>query len=101
MKMKFLKSIIAPFQAVLMNKKLCPACTMPLDKAPKRDNYRNGLEMVTCRCGRMFIFDPETDTYRRALVSEAQDYDKLSLKRKKEVSGGHRVESDSRGQDKK
>lgn len=70
-----IKRFIAPFQKVLLTKRLCPGCTMPLDKA---DHYpfEGNEEMVVCKCKRMFIFDKMTNTYRRATIREADLFSK-------------------------
>lgn len=69
--MKGIKNLIAPFQRVLLDKKLCPGCTMPLAKVKKHD-LDEQKEMVICSCRRMFIYDGATDTYRRATLREAK-----------------------------
>lgn len=64
------KNIIAPVQAWLLSRGQCVACGMPLSKGV-REKRTDGAEKVTCRCGRIFIFDPKTKRYRRAKFSEA------------------------------
>ncbi|MBI4999170.1 hypothetical protein HZB97_00105 [Candidatus Gottesmanbacteria bacterium] len=59
------KNIIAPVQAWLLSQGRCVGCGMPLKKAKVGDN---GL--VTCKCGRVFVYDGKTGKYRRALLSE-------------------------------
>lgn len=63
------KSIIAPVQAWLLSRGQCVGCGMPLAKG-KRLNWKPGLEKVTCKCGRIFIFDVKKKAYRRALFEE-------------------------------
>ncbi len=61
-----IKKLIAPLQKVLMQKKFCPACTRSLTKA-KLIGTKSHYELLACECGRIFVCDKETDTYRRAL----------------------------------
>jgi predicted nucleic acid-binding Zn-ribbon protein len=63
------KNIIAPVQAWLLAKGQCVGCSMPLDKG-----YREPLDdkhgKITCKCGRIFIYETKTKKYRRALFQE-------------------------------
>jgi len=63
------KNIIAPVQAWLLSRGQCVGCGTPLDKA-KKMKRKDGTEKVTCKCGRIFIYDPKTKKYRRALFEE-------------------------------
>lgn len=63
------KNIIAPVQAWLLSKGQCVGCGMPLTKG-KREPKKEGLEKVTCKCGRIFIYDGKKKKYRRALFEE-------------------------------
>jgi len=63
------KNIIAPVQAWLLSKGQCVGCGTPLSKG-KREEYEEGKEKVTCKCGRIFIFDKKGKKYRRALFEE-------------------------------
>ena len=69
--MTSLKNLIAPFQRALIAKRLCPACTVSLDKA-ERKAFTDTTDMAICSCRRMFVYDKETDSYRRATVREAE-----------------------------
>lgn len=71
MKPKLLKKLIAPMQVVMLQRGLCPACTRRLDESKNRDPRPNGTIRVQCECGRIYIYEQETDTYRRALIAEA------------------------------
>lgn len=62
------KNVIAPIQAWLMSQGKCVGCGMPLDQASKK-KHKYG-EMVTCKCGRIYIKNSKNKTYRRALLSE-------------------------------
>jgi len=64
-----LKNIIAPVQAWLLSRGQCVGCGMPLKKG-KKTKTKNGRFKITCKCGRVFIYDPETEKYRRALFEE-------------------------------
>lgn len=64
------KNMIAPVQAWLLSRGQCVGCGMPLSKGV-REKRTDGTEKATCRCGRIFIFDPKTKRYRRAKLTEA------------------------------
>ena len=64
-----LKTLIAPLQKVLLQKKLCVACTRSLEKAKVIDN-RIDVDIVQCECTRIFVHDKSLDTYRRALPDD-------------------------------
>lgn len=63
------KSVIAPVQAWLMSMGQCVGCGAQLSKGKKevRDEH---TDKITCKCGRIFIYDKKTSKYRRALFSE-------------------------------
>ncbi|MFH2085667.1 MAG: hypothetical protein ABII21_02705 [bacterium] len=63
------KNVIAPIQSWLLGKGQCVGCGMPLSKGVyvKKDDKTN---KVTCKCGRIFIYDKTNKDYRRALFSE-------------------------------
>ncbi|MFH1289110.1 MAG: hypothetical protein ABIH88_00130 [Patescibacteria group bacterium] len=63
------KNIIAPVQAWLMSRGQCVGCGAPLAKG-KREKRKDETEKVTCKCGRIFIYDPKTKKHRRALFEE-------------------------------
>lgn len=63
------KNIIAPVQAWLLSKGQCVGCGMPLEKGG-RVRQDDTTEKVTCKCGRIFIYDTKTKNYRRALFEE-------------------------------
>lgn len=62
------KSVIAPIQAWLLSQGQCVGCGMPLSKGSKKD-HKYG-EIVTCKCGRIYIHDLKGKKYRRALIDE-------------------------------
>ena len=64
-----LKNIIAPVQAWLLSRGQCVGCGMPLNKA-KKVKKKNGVVKITCKCGRIFIYDKKSGKYRRALFEE-------------------------------
>lgn len=63
------KNIIAPVQAWLLSRGQCVGCGTPL-KNGKREKRKDKTEKVACKCGRIFIYDPKTKKYRRALFEE-------------------------------
>jgi hypothetical protein len=63
------KNIIVPVQAWLLSRGKCVGCGKLLKKS-KRNKRRDGTEKVTCKCGRIFIYNPKTKKYRRALFEE-------------------------------
>lgn len=63
------KNIIAPVQAWLLSKGQCVGCGTPLNKG-KHEEKKDGTQKVSCKCGRIFIFDKKTKKYRRALFEE-------------------------------
>jgi predicted nucleic acid-binding Zn-ribbon protein len=63
------KNIIAPVQAWLLAKGQCVGCGSPLADGVKGKSKKNDMT-VTCKCGRIFIFDPDSKRYRRALIEE-------------------------------
>ncbi len=67
-----LKKLIAPLQASLIQKKMCPGCMRSLDEQYDRLTRMNQTEQVTCECGRIFIYDKQVETYRRALENEVK-----------------------------
>lgn len=64
-----IKNVVAPIQAWLMSQGKCVGCGMPLKKG-KKGEFKKGFEKVTCKCGRIFIYDKKKRTYRRALLEE-------------------------------
>ena len=67
-----IKSIIKPFQEVLLERKLCVGCTHPLDKAKKLGNLSSNRFMVECKCRRRYVYDKEMGSYQRATFAEEQ-----------------------------
>jgi predicted nucleic acid-binding Zn-ribbon protein len=65
-----IKNLIAPMQKVLIQKRLCPACTRSLDKAKLLNSKSSGINILECECGRIFIYDKDLDIFRRALPEE-------------------------------
>jgi len=63
------KNVIAPVQAWLLSRGQCVGCGMPLSKA-KSQTFKSGKTKLTCKCGRIFIFDVKSKKYRRALFEE-------------------------------
>jgi hypothetical protein len=63
------KNVIAPVQAWLLSRGNCVGCGVPLKKG-KQEKRKDGTKKVTCKCGRIFIYNPKTKRYRRALFEE-------------------------------
>jgi len=59
------KNILAPVQAWLLSQGRCVGCGTPLDSS----KTKNG-DLVTCKCGRVYVYDSESGKFRRALLSE-------------------------------
>lgn len=64
-----IKNFIAPVQAWLLAQGKCVGCGTPLSKG-KREKQGDSCEKVSCKCGRIFIFDKGSKKYRRALFEE-------------------------------
>jgi len=77
-----MKKIIAPFQNVLLERRLCVGCTYPLDKARIIGNLSDNRIMVECKCKRRYVFDKEMNCYQRATFAEEQQI-------LKEIEKGH------------
>jgi len=63
------KNVIAPVQAWLLSQGRCVGCGMPLSKG-KQEKRKGNMAKVVCKCGRIFIYNPKTKKYRRALFEE-------------------------------
>jgi hypothetical protein len=59
------KNIIAPMQAWLLSQSKCVGCGKKLPNPNAGTNTR-----VTCECGRIYMFDPQSKKYRRATLDE-------------------------------
>lgn len=64
------KNIIAPIQAWLLSRNQCVGCSAPLAKGKRAPAKVKSQEKVTCKCGRIFIYDKKTRKYHRALFEE-------------------------------
>lgn len=62
------KNLISPIQAWLLSQGRCVGCGDELSHGQK--SIVKGKELVTCRCGRIFVHDTKKDTYRRAMFDE-------------------------------
>lgn len=63
------KNVIAPVQAWLLSQGRCVGCGRDLVEG-KVSKRKDGTEKAACECGRIFIRDPKTQKYRRALLEE-------------------------------
>ncbi len=61
-----IKNIIAPVQAWLLSQKRCVGCGASLEGATQKINKK----IISCKCGRIYILDSKTKTYRRAKLNE-------------------------------
>jgi hypothetical protein len=59
------KNIIAPMQAWLLSQGKCVGCGKPLDKPAGTGHVK-----VVCVCGRIYMYDPQANKYRRATLDE-------------------------------
>lgn len=66
-----LKDMIAPVQAWLLSRGQCVGCGMKLELGKHQDR-KDKLHQIHCKCGRVFLHDPSTRNYRRALMSEIE-----------------------------
>ena len=62
------KSLVAPIQAWLISQGRCGGCGEELKRGSRK--IVRGKTTVTCRCGRIFIYDKSKNSYRRALFDE-------------------------------
>jgi hypothetical protein len=79
-----IKRLIAPLQKLLMQKKICPACTRPLNKAKVVGKIDDKI-IVECKCGRIFIHNKQKSSYQRALQSDLDQM--ISIKAGNEYIG--------------
>jgi len=63
------KNVISPIQAWLLSQGKCVGCGKLLSDK-KKIKRKDGTQKVVCTCGRIFIHDPKTKKYRRALLEE-------------------------------
>ena len=64
------KNIISPIQAWLLSRNQCVGCGTPLNKGKISKTKIKSQEKVTCKCGRIFIYEKNSKKYRRALFEE-------------------------------
>lgn len=63
------KNVIAPIQSWLLGRGQCVGCGTALAKG-ERAPHKGDTSKVTCKCGRIYIYDNAKKSYRRALFSE-------------------------------
>jgi len=63
-----IKNLISPIQAWMLSQGRCVGCGAQLFHGTKKDV--RGKTTVTCKCGRIFIYNKDKKTYRRALFDE-------------------------------
>lgn len=59
------KDMIAPMQAWLLSQGRCVGCGKPLTKKSGKV-----LERIDCVCGRVYMYDPNSNIFRRANINE-------------------------------
>ncbi|NOY14952.1 MAG: hypothetical protein GXP43_01930 [bacterium] len=64
-----IKKLIEPIQMWLLSRGQCVGCGRPL-KNGISEKREDGTFKVVCSCGRIFIYNPKTKKYRRALFDE-------------------------------
>lgn len=67
--MVMFKNVIAPIQAWLLSQGKCVGCGTQLEKG-KHEKHKYGQKVTCNKCGRIYIYNPETRKYRRALLDE-------------------------------
>lgn len=63
------KNVIAPVQAWLLSQGRCVGCGTDLSLG-KKEKHHDGEKVVCTKCGRIFIKEPVSGKYRRALFEE-------------------------------
>lgn len=63
------KNIISPVQSWLLSRGQCVGCGKLLNKG-RQEKRKDGSQKITCKCGRIFIYDQKNKKYRRALFEE-------------------------------
>lgn len=61
-------SPIKLLQDWLISEGKCPSCGRDLREG-KKDRV-DGLELISCKCNKMFIREPERNSFRRAYLEE-------------------------------
>ncbi len=64
------KNLIAPVQAWLLSRGQCVGCGSLLSNGQTEKAKLADHSKVTCKCGRIFMFNTHKKTYRRALFNE-------------------------------
>lgn len=62
------KQVIAPLQYWLLARGRCVGCGRLLAGESKKK--KDGVVMITCTCQRIFVYEPQKSSYRRALFQE-------------------------------
>jgi DNA-directed RNA polymerase subunit RPC12/RpoP len=64
------KKLILPMQLWLLSQGRCVGCGKKLVDSKESNNSLE--QRVDCVCGRVYFFNEQTKTYRRALLNELQ-----------------------------
>ena len=66
------KKIFKPIQGKLIKKNLCPGCTKSLKNATQIKDITDTKKIVQCKCKRLYVWQTDTNTYKRATNEEEQ-----------------------------
>lgn len=64
------KKLILPLQLWLLSQGRCVGCGKDLTKVGTRKTKKTDEELVTCECGRVYVYNKKNKIYRRALLKE-------------------------------
>jgi hypothetical protein len=65
------KNLIAPVQAWLLKSGKCVGCGTSLTEGSSTPSTKvKGVNQITCKCQRVYLLDPKSKKYRRALLSQ-------------------------------
>ncbi len=68
------KGIFKPIQKKLVRKNLCPGCTKQLQNASQIKDITETKKIVQCKCKRLYIWQMDTNTYKRATKEEEEHF---------------------------
>ena len=72
------KKLISPFQKNLLEKRLCVACTSPLDKAKRLGKLSERRDLVQCKCSRRYTYNKELVLYILEKLKETNCIGKIN-----------------------
>jgi hypothetical protein len=62
------KSVIEPLQEWLLDEKVCIGCGRSLEGV--RKEHKKRMDFVKCVCNRVFIWEADRDSFRRAYAQD-------------------------------